>query len=195
MLLPVIHHFGMLGAAITAVGAQYLERIIIFFKAARTVEADWSDVRLYHDMFKVAGVSIVAGVAAYLVRNLINPNLLIPQNSGRRRCDHGDLPSRHVLPAAARMGDAFTREDFRNFAEPVVDLEARRHRLTATSRRLNRQMRSRSRDVMKGIPSSVPVISFCDAPDEVAIKLTIRGAGLARSRTRKSWQRRIPSAM
>ena len=79
VLLPVIHHWGMLGAAITAVGAQYLERIIIFFKAARTVDAEWSDVRLYRDMFKVAGVSVVAGVAAYLVRNLINPNLLIPR--------------------------------------------------------------------------------------------------------------------
>ena len=79
VLLPVIHHWGMLGAAITAVGAQYLERIIIFFKAARTVDAEWSDVRLYRDLFKVAGVSVVAGVAAYLVRNLINPNLLIPR--------------------------------------------------------------------------------------------------------------------
>ena len=30
-------------------------------------------------MFRVAGVSAVAGVAAYLVRNLINPDLLIPR--------------------------------------------------------------------------------------------------------------------
>src|SRR5580704_1378051 len=79
VLLPVIHHFGMMGAAITAVGAQYLERIIIFFKAARTVEAKLSDVHLYRDLFRVAGVSIVAGLAAYAVRNLINPDLLIPR--------------------------------------------------------------------------------------------------------------------
>jgi O-antigen/teichoic acid export membrane protein len=79
VLLPVIHHFGMLGAAITAVGAQYVERIIIFFKAARTIEAKLSDVRLYRDLFRVAGVTIVAGLAAYLVRNLINPDLLIPR--------------------------------------------------------------------------------------------------------------------
>jgi len=79
VLLPVIHHFGMLGAAITAVGAQYLERIIIFFKAARTVEAKVSDLRLYRDLFRVAGVTVVAGLAAYAVRNLINPDLLIPR--------------------------------------------------------------------------------------------------------------------
>ena len=79
VLLPVIHHFGMLGAAITAVGAQYVERIIIFFKAARTVEAHWSDLRLYRDLFRVAGVTVVAGVAAYAVRNLINPDLLVPR--------------------------------------------------------------------------------------------------------------------
>jgi hypothetical protein len=79
VLLPVIHHFGMLGAAITAVGAQYVERIIIFFKAARTIEAKLSDVRLYRDLFRVAGVTVVAGLAAYLVRNLINPDLLIPR--------------------------------------------------------------------------------------------------------------------
>jgi O-antigen/teichoic acid export membrane protein len=79
VLLPVIHHFGMLGAAITAVGAQYVERIIIFFKAASTIEAKWSDVRLYRDLFRVAGVTIVAGLAAYAVRNLINPDLLIPR--------------------------------------------------------------------------------------------------------------------
>jgi O-antigen/teichoic acid export membrane protein len=79
VLLPVIHHFGMLGAAITAVGAQYLERIIIFFKAARTVEAKMSDIRLYRDLFRVAGVTIVAGMVAYAVRNLISPGLLIPR--------------------------------------------------------------------------------------------------------------------
>ncbi len=77
VLLPVIHYKGMFGAAVAAVGAQYLERIIIFFKAARTVDAEWSDFRLYRDMFKVAAVSVVAGVAAYLVRNLISPNLLV----------------------------------------------------------------------------------------------------------------------
>ena len=79
VLLPVIHHFGMLGAAITAVGAQYVERIIIFFKAARTIEAKLSDVRLYRDLFRVAGVTVVAGLAAYVVRNLISPDLLIPR--------------------------------------------------------------------------------------------------------------------
>jgi O-antigen/teichoic acid export membrane protein len=79
VLLPVVHHFGMMGAAITAVGAQYLERVIIFFKAASTVDAKWSDLRLYHDLLKVTGLSVVAGAAAYFARNLINPDLLIPR--------------------------------------------------------------------------------------------------------------------
>jgi O-antigen/teichoic acid export membrane protein len=79
VLLPVIHWKGMFGAAVAAVGAQYLERIIIFFKAARTVEATWSDLRLYRDMFRVAGVSLVAGLAAYFVRNQIPPQMLIPR--------------------------------------------------------------------------------------------------------------------
>jgi hypothetical protein len=56
-----------------------VERIIIFFKAARTIDAKWSDVGLYRDLFRVAGVTVVAGIGAYLVRNLINPDLLIPR--------------------------------------------------------------------------------------------------------------------
>ena len=59
VLLPVIHHWGMLGAAITAVGAQYLERIIIFFKAARTVEAKWSDRAAVSRPVQGGGVTVV----------------------------------------------------------------------------------------------------------------------------------------
>jgi O-antigen/teichoic acid export membrane protein len=79
VLAPVIHYFGMMGAAITAVAAQVLERVIIAWRAARTVETSWSDVKLYADLFKITGISVGAGVVAYALRNLINPTLLIPR--------------------------------------------------------------------------------------------------------------------
>ena len=79
MLSPVIHHFGMMGAAITAVAAQMLERLIIAWKAARAVDASVRDLPLYGDLFKVTAVTIVAGIVAHLVRNLIRPSLLAPR--------------------------------------------------------------------------------------------------------------------
>ncbi len=79
VLAPVIHYFGMMGAAITAVAAQVLERFIIAWRAARTVETSWSDVKLYADLFKITGISVGAGFVAYALRNLINPRLLIPR--------------------------------------------------------------------------------------------------------------------
>ena len=79
VLGPVIRHFGMMGAAITAVVAQVLERIIIAWGAARAVEAKVSDIRLYADLFKVTGVTLAAGAIAYLVRNLIPAALLVPR--------------------------------------------------------------------------------------------------------------------
>jgi O-antigen/teichoic acid export membrane protein len=79
ILGPVIRHFGMMGAAVTAVAAQVFERIIIGWGAARAVEAKPRDIRLYADLFKVTGVSILAGVVAYAVRNLIHSDLLIPR--------------------------------------------------------------------------------------------------------------------
>ena len=79
VLGPAIRHFGMMGAAITAVAAQAIERIIIAWRAARAVDATVKDVALYLGLFKVTGVTIAAGLVAYTVRNLINPALLIPR--------------------------------------------------------------------------------------------------------------------
>ncbi len=76
---PAIRHFGMMGAAITAVTLQAIERFIIACGAARAVDASAADIRLYKDLFKVAGVTMVAGLAAYAVRNLIDPALLVPR--------------------------------------------------------------------------------------------------------------------
>jgi len=79
VLGPVIHHFGMMGAAVTAVVAQVFERFIIAWAAARVVEASPRDVRLYVDLFKVTGCTLLAGVVAYIVRNLLPAPLLIPR--------------------------------------------------------------------------------------------------------------------
>jgi len=64
---------------VTAVAAQVLERIIIAWAAARAVEAEARDIRLYKDLFKVTAVTVVAGAIAYVVRNLIPAALLIPR--------------------------------------------------------------------------------------------------------------------
>ena len=76
---PVIRHFGMMGAAATAVTAQMIERVIIAWRAALAVDASVDDVRLYYDLFRVMGVTIAAGIVAYVIRNLIPPNLLVPR--------------------------------------------------------------------------------------------------------------------
>ena len=78
-LTPVIHHFGMLGAAVAAVAAQVVERIVMGWKVARTIEMTAKDLPLYTDLAKVTGLTVVAGLAAYAVRNLIGPHLLIPR--------------------------------------------------------------------------------------------------------------------
>ncbi|HTZ90046.1 MAG TPA: lipopolysaccharide biosynthesis protein [Alloacidobacterium sp.] len=79
VLGPVIRHFGMIGAAVTSVTAQVIERIFIAWGAARAVEARPRHIRLYADLFKVMGITILAGFIAYTIRNLIPPALLIPR--------------------------------------------------------------------------------------------------------------------
>ena len=79
VLFPVIRHFGMMGAVLAAVAAQLLERIFLWWKVIKTVEATTKDLVLYGATFKIACVTIAAGLVAYLVRNTINPDLLIPR--------------------------------------------------------------------------------------------------------------------
>jgi O-antigen/teichoic acid export membrane protein len=86
ILGPVIHHFGMMGAAITAVAAQIIERVFIAWRVAGAIDAQIGDIRLYLDLFKVAGVTAAAGLVAYFIRNLINPALLIPRISAVGVC-------------------------------------------------------------------------------------------------------------
>lgn len=78
-LTPVIHHFGMLGAAVAAVAAQFLERLVMGWKVARTVEMRAKDFLLYIDLVKVTALTVTAGLTAYAVRNLISPRLLLPR--------------------------------------------------------------------------------------------------------------------
>ena len=89
VLFPVVRHFGMMGAAIAAVAAQILERILIGWKAARVVDARLADLALYVGLFKVTAVTIAAGVAAYIVRNLINPNFLVARIAAVAMCGGG----------------------------------------------------------------------------------------------------------
>jgi hypothetical protein len=76
---PAIRHFGMIGAAVSTVVWQVIERILIAWCAVRVVDASIHDLPLYYDFFKVTAVTIVAAVPAYFLRNLINPRLLIPR--------------------------------------------------------------------------------------------------------------------
>ena len=76
---PAIRHFGMIGAAVSTVTWQVIERILIAWCAVRVVDASVHDLPLYKDLFKVTAVTVVAGVFAYMVRNLIAPRLLIPR--------------------------------------------------------------------------------------------------------------------
>ncbi len=79
VLFPVVRHYGMMGAAIAAVAAQIIERMLIAWKATRVVEATFADLRLYYDLFKVIGITAVAALVAYVLRNLISPHWLIPR--------------------------------------------------------------------------------------------------------------------
>lgn len=79
VLGPVIRHFGMVGAAMTSVLAQVFERLFIAWGAARAVDARPRDIVLYAGLFKVTAVTIVAGIIAHTVRDMIAPTLLIPR--------------------------------------------------------------------------------------------------------------------
>lgn len=79
LLTPVIHHFGMVGAAVAAVGSQVLERLVTGWKVARTIEMKRRDLVLYKDLVKVTALTMVSGIVALGARNLISPHLLIPR--------------------------------------------------------------------------------------------------------------------
>jgi O-antigen/teichoic acid export membrane protein len=79
VLFPVIRHFGMMGAAVVAVGVQITERVLTGIAAARAVEAKPRDLALYRDFFKIVGLAATAGLFAYVVRNMISPALLVPR--------------------------------------------------------------------------------------------------------------------
>lgn len=69
VMVPVIHQFGMIGAAVAAVLGDLTERLIVGRKVCQTIEATWQDVRLLSGVLRVAGVTTVAALVAYGVRN------------------------------------------------------------------------------------------------------------------------------
>jgi O-antigen/teichoic acid export membrane protein len=78
LLAPVIRHFGMTGAALTAVAADVVERVIVSAKVCSTIEVSWADLGLIADLWRVAAVTTAAGLAAYAVRTLmVNQPLVV----------------------------------------------------------------------------------------------------------------------
>ena len=76
VLAPVIHHFGMIGAAVTAVLGDLTERLIVGSKVCRTIGATGHDFRLLSGVVRVAVVATVAALAASGVRHLAMSQLL-----------------------------------------------------------------------------------------------------------------------
>ncbi len=68
VLAPIIRHYGMIGAALTGVIGDLTERIIVGWKAYRTVGATPRDIFLIADVLRVAAVTAVAALVAYGVR-------------------------------------------------------------------------------------------------------------------------------
>lgn len=71
VLAPVIHHFGMIGAAVTAVLADLTERLIVGRKVCQTIGATWHDVRLLSGVLRVAALATAAALIALGVRNVL----------------------------------------------------------------------------------------------------------------------------
>ena len=69
VLAPVISHFGMIGAAVTAVLGDLTERLIVGRRVCQTIGATWHDARLLSDVLRVAAVTLVAALVALGVRN------------------------------------------------------------------------------------------------------------------------------
>ena len=97
-LLPVIRHFGMIGAAALAVAARVVEHLLIAWKAAKTVGMTFRDIRLYTPTFKAAGVTALAAIVAFAVRNQIDPNWLVGRIVAVGLCvSVVYLPAMHLL--------------------------------------------------------------------------------------------------
>jgi O-antigen/teichoic acid export membrane protein len=67
---PVIHHFGMIGAAVTAILGDLTERLIVGTKICRTIGVTRRDFRMLTGVLHVAVVAAVAALVASGVRHL-----------------------------------------------------------------------------------------------------------------------------
>ena len=71
VLSPIIHHFGMTGAAIAAVLGDLIERVIVIWRVCRAVDAKPHDLRLLVPIPRTAAVTAAAALAAFFVRNML----------------------------------------------------------------------------------------------------------------------------
>jgi hypothetical protein len=76
-LYPAIRHFGMIGAVSTAAIAYVVERIAVGWRAAAVLGTTRKDLALFTDVGKAAGASVGSFATAYIVREVIAPDLLI----------------------------------------------------------------------------------------------------------------------
>ena len=77
VLIPIVRHYGMTGAALTAVAADLVERLIVGVRVCKEVNATARDLRLFKDLLRIAALAAVAAVAAYGVRTLASNQLII----------------------------------------------------------------------------------------------------------------------
>jgi O-antigen/teichoic acid export membrane protein len=78
-LAMIIHRFGMIGAVSAAVIVELIERLMHGWRASKAVEAGAKDLALFSDLAKITIVTVVVGLVTYFVRNLINPDLVVPR--------------------------------------------------------------------------------------------------------------------
>jgi O-antigen/teichoic acid export membrane protein len=76
VLAPVIHHFGMIGAAVTAVLGDLTERLIVGRRICHTIGVTRRDFLMLADVPRVAVVAAVAALVAAGVRHLALGQLL-----------------------------------------------------------------------------------------------------------------------
>lgn len=67
-LYPIIREFGMVGAALAALTADLIERIIVGMKVCQTINATVHDLPLFKDLLRVMTVTLAAALATLAVR-------------------------------------------------------------------------------------------------------------------------------
>lgn len=77
LLVPIIRNYGMVGAALTAVAADVVERTIVGFKVCKTIDATAKDFKLFKDLLRIAALTAVSAVTASVVRSLTSNQWIV----------------------------------------------------------------------------------------------------------------------